>query len=96
MPTYEYKCNECDHTFDVFQSIKDDPVLKCENCGGKVKRLIGAAGIIFKGSGFYVNDYKKKENSNKSADLPKKEKVKSGAECASCSASKSCPASADN
>ncbi len=59
MPTYEYECMECAHRFDVFQSIKDAPVETCKKCGGKVRKLISSgAGIIFKGSGFYVNDYK--------------------------------------
>ncbi|MEW6536316.1 MAG: FmdB family zinc ribbon protein [Candidatus Auribacterota bacterium] len=59
MPTYEYKCNSCDHTFELFQSMTADPVTKCPECSGTVKRLIGAgAGIIFKGSGFYCTDYK--------------------------------------
>ncbi len=66
MPTYEYKCNKCGNHFDVFQSINDEPVEKCEKCGGAVRKLFGTAGIIFKGSGFYVNDYKNKENPEKS------------------------------
>ena len=64
MPTYDYECQECKHRFEIFQSMKDDPIEKCSKCGGKVKKLIGAgAGIIFKGSGFYVNDYKKSGSS---------------------------------
>jgi putative FmdB family regulatory protein len=58
MPTYEYKCTQCDHQFEVFQSMTDEPVKTCEKCGGEVRKLFGTAGIIFKGSGFYVNDYK--------------------------------------
>lgn len=59
MPTYEYKCLQCEHRFDHFQSMTDDPLSTCPECGGNVKRLIGAgAGIIFKGSGFYCTDYK--------------------------------------
>jgi len=51
---------ECAHRFEVFQSIKADPVKQCEKCGAAVKRLIGSGvGVIFKGSGFYVTDYKK-------------------------------------
>lgn len=58
MPTYDYECQVCGKVFEVFQSMSADPIEKCE-CGGPVKRLIGGgAGIIFKGSGFYVNDYK--------------------------------------
>lgn len=60
MPTYEYKCTKCGDDFEVFQSMHDAPVTKCNKCGGEVKKVFGgSAGIIFKGSGFYVNDYKK-------------------------------------
>jgi putative FmdB family regulatory protein len=60
MPTYEYNCEECDHTFEVFQAITAPPMRKCPSCGAiALKRLIGAgAGIIFKGSGFYQTDYR--------------------------------------
>jgi putative FmdB family regulatory protein len=71
MPTYDYECMECKHRFEMFQSMKDDPIEKCIKCGGKVKKIIGAgAGIIFKGSGFYVNDYKKSSSSS-SSNSPK-------------------------
>ncbi|MBN2379611.1 zinc ribbon domain-containing protein [candidate division WOR-3 bacterium] len=60
MPTYEYRCKKCGHRFERFQSISEKPVRKCPKCGGKVQRIIGpGAGIIFKGSGFYVTDYKR-------------------------------------
>ena len=60
MPTYEYLCNNCNHTFEKFQSITASPVRKCPECGKmKVRRLIGCGGgIIFKGSGFYETDYR--------------------------------------
>ena len=61
MPTYEYECAKCGKTFDVFQSMKDEPLKTCPNkkCKGKVKRLLGTgAGLIFKGSGFYITDYR--------------------------------------
>lgn len=62
MPTYEYECDKCRKHFDIFQSMKDDPIKKCPECGGEFHRLIGGgSGIIFKGSGFYENDYKKKK-----------------------------------
>ena len=62
MPTYEYECDKCKKHFDLFQSMKAEPIKKCPKCGGKVQRLIGSgSGIIFKGSGFYENDYKKKK-----------------------------------
>lgn len=59
MPTYEYKCLDCGVRFERFQSISDDPLQECPECSGQVKRLIGAgAGLIFKGSGFYITDYR--------------------------------------
>ena len=60
MPTYEYKCDACEHAFEKFQSITARSIRKCPECGKmKVRRLIGSgAGIIFKGSGFYQTDYR--------------------------------------
>lgn len=62
MPTYDYKCDACDHTWELFQSIKAEPEKKCPACKKKkARRLIGAgAGLIFKGSGFYLTDYRSK------------------------------------
>lgn len=59
MPTYEYECYECGHRFEVFQKITDDPVTACEKCSGRVRKVISPVGIMFKGSGFHVNDYGK-------------------------------------
>ena len=69
MPTYEYHCQKCDNNFEAFQSMRDEPFAECPRnlCRlpkwghGKVKRLLGTgAGIIFKGSGFYITDYRSK------------------------------------
>lgn len=62
MPTYEYACQKCEHTFEQFQSMREDPLTKCPECGKKsLKRLVGGgAGLIFKGTGFYITDYRKK------------------------------------
>ena len=72
MPTYEYECDACGHTFERFQSITAGAVRKCPECGRlKVRCLIGAgSGVIFKGSGFYETDYRSKEYKDKA----KKEK----------------------
>jgi putative FmdB family regulatory protein len=70
MPTYDYACRLCDHQFESFHSIKDEPLVKCPSCGKKgLRRLIGTgAGIIFKGSGFYETDYKRSSGSPTSGD----------------------------
>jgi putative FmdB family regulatory protein len=73
MPTYEYKCEACGHEFEQFQSITAAAIKKCPKCKkSKVRRLIGTgAGLIFKGSGFYITDYRSEgyKNSAKS-DAP--------------------------
>jgi len=60
MPTYEYVCDACEHTFEEFQSITAEPLRKCPACGkNKLRRVIGPGGaILFKGSGFYCTDYR--------------------------------------
>ena len=59
MPTYEYECQKCGHRFDLVQSIKDAPKKTCPECRGRIKRLLSAGGgLLFKGSGFYITDYR--------------------------------------
>jgi putative FmdB family regulatory protein len=71
MPTYEYECPHCGHRFELSQKITDKPLEKCPRCQKKVKRLIGSgSGIIFKGSGFYATDYRKKPRSGASKMKP--------------------------
>ena len=85
MPTYEYSCRKCGQTFEAFQSMRDEPFRECPKdlCRlpkwghGKVKRLLGTgAGLIFKGSGFYITDYrsdKYKEAAKKDTGTPSKD-----------------------
>lgn len=81
MPTYDYVCNMCGIKYEKFQNMSADPDTQCPECGGKVRRLIGAgAGIIFKGKGFYQTDYKK-------ASEP--------SECSTCPTCPTCPAAKD-
>ena len=81
MPTYDYQCTSCDHVFEMFQSMSDDPIKECPVCGKKVRRLIsGGTGLIFKGSGYYLTDYVKKgkpETSKSPSEKPKAEKKES-------------------
>ncbi len=61
MPTYEYRCGDCDHRFERFQKMSDDPVRECERCGGEVQRVLFPVAVHFKGSGFYTTDYARKK-----------------------------------
>jgi len=71
MPTYEYRCRDCGEKFDEFQKISDPPLTKCPFCGGGVDRLIsGGLGVLFKGSGFYLTDYRS-ESYKKAAEKDK-------------------------
>lgn len=66
MPTYEYRCKK-GHVFERLQKMNDAPLKRCDRCKGPVERLIGSgAGLIFKGSGFYITDYKKSSAAQKS------------------------------
>ena len=89
MPTYEYRC-EKGHEFEVFQRISESPVEKCIHCGARAERLLSAgAGLLFKGSGFYITDYRSdtykkaaeadKGGSSKSADGSGSSKSDTGA-----------------
>jgi putative FmdB family regulatory protein len=60
LPTYEYHCDSCDQNFDVVQSFHDDPLTACPTCGSPVRKVFGNVGIVFKGTGFYKNDSRKK------------------------------------
>ncbi|MEA2498134.1 MAG: hypothetical protein QOH26_539 [Actinomycetota bacterium] len=64
MPTYEYACTSCGERFEVKQSFSDPPLETCEICGGKLRKLFSPVGIVFKGSGFYATDAKKKSSSS--------------------------------
>lgn len=68
MPTYDYKCTNCNYTFEYFQPMTAEPLTECPKCKGTIKRIIGTgAGPIFKGSGFYQTDYKSNSSQNKSS-----------------------------
>ena len=78
MPTYDYLCEKCGKKYEKFQNMSAEVDTECPDCGGNVKRLIGAgAGVIFKGSGFYQTDYKKTAKPS---------------ECSTCPTCPTCPA----
>lgn len=69
MPTYDYTCTKCGHEWEAFQSMKDEPLKSCPDCKKRsAKRMIGGgAGLIFKGTGFYITDYKNKQSGGSEA-----------------------------
>jgi putative FmdB family regulatory protein len=70
LPTYEYRCVSCEHQFERFQRMSDEPVKECEVCGEPVKRLLFPVAIQFKGSGFYTTDYARRNSSSSSDSAP--------------------------
>ena len=56
MPTYQYACNDCGHELEAVQSFSDDALTTCPQCGGRLRKLFGNVGVVFKGSGFYRTD----------------------------------------
>jgi putative FmdB family regulatory protein len=63
MPIYEYECRVCHQRFEKLQSINDEPIRVCPNCGGETRRVLQPVGVIFKGSGWYITDSRKNTNS---------------------------------
>ncbi len=73
MPIYEYECRACRQRFEKLQSINDEPIRVCPNCGGETRRVLQPVGVIFKGSGWYITDSRKNTNSAAPAsDTPAK------------------------
>ncbi len=89
MPTYDYVCDACQHEFELFQSMKDDPIRKCPKCKRlKLRRLFGTgAAVVFKGSGFYQTDYRS-ESYKKAAAADKKAESGGSSDSGSKSSSK--------
>lgn len=77
MPIYEYECEKCKKQFEVLQRVSDPPMAVCSECGGPVRKMISSpSGLVFKGSGFYITDYAKK-NGKSDAAAPSKGEGKS-------------------
>ena len=64
MPTYGYRCSKCGHELEILQKITDPPLKTCPECGGELTKKVYAAGVIFKGSGYYTTDYKAAKSSD--------------------------------
>lgn len=72
MPTYQYACTECGHSFEQFQSFSEDALTVCPECDGKLRKLFNAVGVVFKGSGFYRTDSRSTETNGKADGKPVK------------------------
>ncbi|GAA2347785.1 FmdB family transcriptional regulator [Streptomyces kunmingensis] len=96
MPTYQYQCTECGEGLEAVQKFTDDALTECPNCGGRLKKVFSAVGIVFKGSGFYRNDSRGSSSSSspapsstKSASESKSSDTKSSSDSKSSSAGSS-------
>jgi putative FmdB family regulatory protein len=70
MPTYRYRCSACGHEFDQYQRFTDDALTVCPSCNGAIRRVIQPVGVVFKGSGWYINDSRKSESAPSTVDKP--------------------------
>ena len=75
MPTYEYTCRDCGHTFDIVQSMWDESLTMCPECGGSLRKVFAPPAISFKGSGFYATDHGKKSKASAESSLRRREEV---------------------
>jgi putative FmdB family regulatory protein len=92
MPTYMYRCTDCEHIFETQQRMTDDPLTDCPRCGGKIRRVVNSVGVVFKGKGFYVTD-----NRGSKAQAPNAAgKKEAGAETSSESSAASSAASSES
>jgi putative FmdB family regulatory protein len=73
VPTYQYQCTECGQPLEVQQSFTDDALTVCPNCGGRLRKVFNAVGVVFKGSGFYRNDSRQTTSSGEPAKSGSKE-----------------------
>jgi putative FmdB family regulatory protein len=72
MPTYQYACTECGHSFEQFQSFSEDALTVCPECDGRLRKLFNAVGVVFKGSGFYRTDSRSGSSSTDTASTASK------------------------
>ncbi len=70
MPTYDYSCTQCAHSFELVQSFTDDALSTCPQCQGRLRKVFGNVGVVFKGSGFYRNDARDAAKKSSSSNTP--------------------------
>lgn len=89
MPTYQYACTECGHSFEQFQSFSEDALTVCPECDGKLRKLFNAVGVVFKGSGFYRTDSRSAASSSTPASTTSSSSDSSGSGSSSSTSSTS-------
>ena len=89
MPTYQYQCTECGEGLEAVQKFTDDALTECPNCGGRLKKVFSAVGIVFKGSGFYSNDSRGSSSSSSPASSSSKPSTSTSSSSESSSSSSS-------
>ncbi|MEW2163991.1 FmdB family zinc ribbon protein [Streptomyces sp. NPDC007084] len=87
MPTYQYQCTECGEGLEAVQKFTDDALTECPHCGGRLKKVFSAVGIVFKGSGFYRNDSRGSSSSSSPASKPSTSTTASSSDAKSTSGS---------
>jgi putative FmdB family regulatory protein len=88
MPTYEYRCKDCSHEFEIVQSFSDDALTECPQCKGRLRKVFGNVGISFKGSGFYKTDHGSRAKSSSNGESKSESSSGSTSDSSSASASK--------
>jgi putative FmdB family regulatory protein len=83
MPTYAYACTACDHRFEAVQSFSDDALTACPECEGRLRKVFGAVGVVFKGSGFYRTDSRSASAKGSSNGSAAKESAKASGDSSS-------------
>jgi putative FmdB family regulatory protein len=89
VPTYSYACTECDNRFDAVQAFSDDALTECPKCQGRLRKLFGSVGVVFKGSGFYRTDSRDSKSSSTAAAPAKSESSSNSSDSSSSSSSSS-------
>jgi len=96
VPTYQYQCTECGEGLEAVQKFTDDALTECPNCGGRLKKVFSAVGIVFKGSGFYRNDSRGSSSSSSPSSAPKSSDSSSSSTSSSSSSSTSSSSSSSS
>ncbi|MCG7610397.1 MULTISPECIES: FmdB family zinc ribbon protein [Mycobacterium] len=96
MPTYSYACTECGNRFDAVQAFSDDALTTCPKCSGKLRKLFGSVGVVFKGSGFYRTDNRESGKSSSNGSSAKSSEGSSSSTSSDSSSSSSASSSASS